>query len=383
MINLTNAVLIDLARKREGPCLSLYQHTHRHHPDNAKDPILFANLVKEIEASLKDSPLAARLLKPFYKIRDDAEFWRHTLDGLVVLSAESESHVFRIPREVPDFAVVADSWHLKPLLRIEQTADRFQVLCLTREWVRLYEGNRDGLDEIDIANDVPTTIDAALGSELTEPYQKVSSYGMGPAGTGSSTMRHGHGGKKEEVEKDTERFFRFIERPITEKYSRPSGLPLILVTLPEYQGKFRSISQNRLLLDGGIPLDPSSLSVVELKEKAWELIQPVLKQNMEDLVAEFNSARSKNLASDQLDEVVSAAFDGRVSTVMVEARKKLPGRLNHHSKKIEHAPDFVSPEFGDILDDILELVIRQSGTARVMPEELMPTDSGIAAIYRY
>ena len=81
--------------------------------------------------------------------------------------------------------------------------------------------------------------------------------------------------------------------------------------------------------------------------------------------------------------MVSAAFDGRISTVMVEARKKLPGRLNQHSKKIEHAPDFVSPEVGDILDDILELVIRQSGKARVIPEELMPTNSGIAAIYRY
>ena len=80
MINLTHAVVTDLVRPREGPCLSLYQHTHRHHPDNAQDPILFANLVKEMEESLKDNPLAPHLLKPFYKIRDDAEFWLHTLD---------------------------------------------------------------------------------------------------------------------------------------------------------------------------------------------------------------------------------------------------------------------------------------------------------------
>ena len=34
------------------PCLSLYQRTHRSHPDNAGDPIQFGNLLKELEASL-------------------------------------------------------------------------------------------------------------------------------------------------------------------------------------------------------------------------------------------------------------------------------------------------------------------------------------------
>ncbi len=31
------------------PCLSLYQATHRHRPDNQQDPIRFRNLVKELE----------------------------------------------------------------------------------------------------------------------------------------------------------------------------------------------------------------------------------------------------------------------------------------------------------------------------------------------
>lgn len=35
------------------PCLSLYQPTHRHHPENLQDPIRFRNLVKAMEASLQ------------------------------------------------------------------------------------------------------------------------------------------------------------------------------------------------------------------------------------------------------------------------------------------------------------------------------------------
>ncbi|MFP5405867.1 MAG: dihydropteroate synthase, partial [Gammaproteobacteria bacterium] len=35
-----------LLEQREGPCLSLYQPTHRSFPDNQQDPIRFRNLVK-------------------------------------------------------------------------------------------------------------------------------------------------------------------------------------------------------------------------------------------------------------------------------------------------------------------------------------------------
>src|SRR5690606_30370583 len=35
------------------PCLSVYQPTHRSHPDNRQDPIRFRNLVKAVEESLQ------------------------------------------------------------------------------------------------------------------------------------------------------------------------------------------------------------------------------------------------------------------------------------------------------------------------------------------
>jgi uncharacterized integral membrane protein len=35
------------------PCLSLFQPTHRDHPDNQQDPIRFKNLVKALEESLR------------------------------------------------------------------------------------------------------------------------------------------------------------------------------------------------------------------------------------------------------------------------------------------------------------------------------------------
>ena len=50
---LTDELPIELPTSHDAPCLSLYQPTHRHYPDNQQDPIRFRNLVKTLEQSLR------------------------------------------------------------------------------------------------------------------------------------------------------------------------------------------------------------------------------------------------------------------------------------------------------------------------------------------
>jgi hypothetical protein len=107
--------------------------------------------------------------------------------------------VYRLQRPVSELVVVADSFQTKPLLRILQSADRYHVLGLSRGEIKLFEGNRDALDQIELAPGVPRTITEALGEELTEPHSTVASYGMG---AGGPAMHHGHGGRKDEIDSD-------------------------------------------------------------------------------------------------------------------------------------------------------------------------------------
>ena len=93
-------------------------------------------------------------------------FWNQTLDGLAVLGAKGSFRVYKLQRTVAEQAVVANSFHIKPLLRILQSADRYQVLALNRREIRLFEGNRDALDEEEPARGVPRTISEALGEEF-------------------------------------------------------------------------------------------------------------------------------------------------------------------------------------------------------------------------
>ncbi len=140
-----------LRAEHEAPCLSLYQPTHRQHPDNLQDPIRFRNLVKRLEESLRQNPASRdipALLRPFDALADDAAFWNHTADGLAVLAAPGLFRVYTLQRPVAELAVVADSFHTKPLMRIAQSADRYHVLGLSKQGFKVYEGNRDALDEM-------------------------------------------------------------------------------------------------------------------------------------------------------------------------------------------------------------------------------------------
>ena len=135
---------------REPPCFSLYQPTHRRHPENQQDPIRFRNLLKAIETALDQITPRARFGRCWrgFMLWPRTGVLENTLDGLAVLAAADLFKVYRLQRPVPERAVVADSFHTKPLLRILQSADRYQILGVNRQNSRLFEGNRDALAEI-------------------------------------------------------------------------------------------------------------------------------------------------------------------------------------------------------------------------------------------
>jgi hypothetical protein len=379
---LTHDFTTALAAHSESPCLSLYQPTHRHHPGNQQDPLRFRHLVQELEQSLENKYPADKirsLLEPFEELGRDRAFWNHTLDGIAVLGAPGLFQVYVLQRPVPELTVAADSFHTKPLRRFLQSADRFQVLGLSRHEVKLFEGNRDSLDEVELAPDVPRTITEALGDELTEPHQTVASYGGTNLG---SSMRHGHGGKKDEVDIDADRFFRAVDQAVLQHHSRPSDLPLLLAALPEHHGIFHQISKNPFLLGEGIKIHPDALPLDELREKAWQVFEPQYQSRLAKLADEFALAKSKGLGLEKLQEIAEAAVAGRITTLLVEADREIGGRLDAATGRIQ-MDDLSHPELDDLLDDLGELVSSKGGNVVVVPPKEMPTKTGAAATCRF
>lgn len=369
------------------PCLSLYQPTFRQFPDSQQNLVRYRNLLRELEKALKEKHRdvdGAALLQPYMRLLEDTEFWAHPQDGIAVFAAPGFFHVEKIQRRVPELVVVNDHVHVKPLVRVFQSQDTYQILALDRAAIRMYQGDRNVLDEIVMAPSVPRTIEEALGPEVTlQGVGTKGTYGPAPANLGvnpGGAVFHGHGSKTDEKGLDTERFFRAVDRAVTEAHSKPSTLPLILAALPEYHAHFHALSHNPYLLDEGVQMHADALGVERLREAAWRVMEPRYHARLAQLLDMYHAAKARGQATDDLTHAIEFATDARVGTLLVEDERRMPGGIEGRMPRHASADEAGA---GDILDDLAERVLKTGGQVIAVPKGSMPTGTGFAAIFRY
>ena len=72
---------------------------------------------------------------------------------------------------------------------------------------------------------------------------------------------------------------------------------------------------------------------------------------------------SKDLGHDELAHVAKAAVAGRVATLLIDADREIPGRIDAATGDIE-LDDLADPEVDDVLDDLAVLALKIGRTGR-------------------
>lgn len=371
----------DMIFKEEGPLVSLYQPTHRIFPDNKQDVIVYKNLLRTIENSLKllvDDSESDELMKPLYEIKDDKEFWNNTYDGLAILVNKKNCIVYKLREPVKELAIVANSYYVKPLIKAFQALEQYQVLGLSRDNFNLYQGNRYGFEELVIDEDQPRTMEDVLGDQKTESYLSHGSYG----GTGAPTMYHGHDDPKQEADKDTEKYFRYVDQFVYEHYSKKAKLPLILIALSQYHSYFRTLSNNPYLIQEGIDKSIESMNLSEIRASVADVIERINKEKYEKNAEAYAQANANSLGASDIAQIAKAAFEGRVKTIMIDEDKIVSGSLDFETGKITFG-DIDKPDNNDVINELVQLVLLNGGEVLVLSKDHMPSETGVAAIYRY
>lgn len=397
-----------LVAAHQPPCLSLYLPTHCKVPDNAVDLPSFRHLIGGFEMALsasKPRDEIERLLHPFHLIASDVAFWRHTRDGLAVLASDGRARVFLLQRSVKPLAVITGRFHTLPLLRIAMSLQRCHVLALTSREARVYEGTvwrdpagstLDRLDPVPLVvtpGGSPTEVlvrGDAIDEETVEPHRVKR--GMGPAGrAGTRAVHGGVGSKRDDMEADTEIFLRYVDTIVREQVSQPLGLPLVLVAGSRLAASFRGLSRNDLLLDEHVPKDAHLMSRDELAAAVAPVFAATTAAQVAREVRGFVHARDHALAAGDLADIGRAAVAGRVATLLVEADRREPGVFDRVTGSItvgaaagdragSRAPAL---DAEDLFGAVAETVLLHGGTTLALARNDMPTESGIAAIYRY
>lgn len=396
-----------LTAPQPGPCLSLYQPTHRNVPGNTVDRPVFRHLVEALEEALvpgypRDEIDA--LLRPFRLLAADHHFWEHTREGLAVLAADGRARVFHLPSAAAPLAVAGERFHTLPLVRLAASLERFNVLALTSRQALVYEGLYAGpgsaprrLEPVPLGVE-PTpeanllARDEVVSAELLQPHRVK--HGTGPTGRGESRYVHGgFGSKQDDIDADTEIFFRAVDEAVHERVTRHTDLPLVLVALPHLAAVFRGLSKNRLFLEDFAPCDPHLLSADELAARVMPIFDAARSRRIDRVVRLFDQSRDRGLAGGDLADVARAAVAGRVATLLIEADRFETGSFDRATGGIRRdaAPphdlsrtgDEPAVQREDVFGAVAEEVLLHGGGIVSLDRGTMPTDTGVAAVYRY
>jgi len=329
-------------------------------------------------------PAAEELLQPAHSLLQDSHFWRYLSDGLVVFLSGTLFCRYRLPYGLGPLVVVAKQWHIKPLLPLLSGDGQFYVLALSQKQVRLLQGTRHSVDEIDLES-IPESLYQALRFDDPEKQLQFHTSTRQPGGVGERPAAfHGHGvGQGAETKTDILRFFHQVDSGLTTVLAREEA-PLVLAGVEYLLPIYREANQYPHLLDEGIKGNPDELAPQELHAEAWDIVQPLFLEARKEAAEAYRAlaGSGSDLACSDLGQVVVAAHEGRVGVLFVALGQQRWGSFDARARTV-HTPDEPRPGDEDLLDLAAVQTLLHGGTIYAVEPQSVPADAPLAAIFRY
>jgi len=385
---LTRAGLEQLMHKKRQWCISIYMPTHRTGVETQQDPIRLKNLIGETEKRLSDEGVGTRdiqsMLEPVNKLLQDSNFWQHQSDGLAIFLSPNRFSHYRLPLGFEEFVTVTDRFHIKPLLPFFTGDGQFYILALSQNEVRLLNGTRHSVSEVDIGQFGGSLAETLPSDNHQMRLQLHSSGSTGRmSGDGSATF-HGQGGGSNESDKnELLRYFRLVSNGLME-FLQGDNVPLVLAGDEYLLPIYKEANTYPSLMDRVITGNPDLLSADELHKSAWDIVSPRFQAAHEAAVAHYLqlAGQASERAADTLEKIVPAASDGRIETLFIATGAQHWGAFNPDINEVEHHSQI---EAGD--ESLLDLAAVQTylkgGTVYVVEPDKVPGGISTAAVLRY
>jgi hypothetical protein len=378
---LTRDDLKSFLTDRRGPCVSVYLPTRR--GGGEADPIRWRVHVKEAERRLTAAglrtPEARLLLGPARALLEEPSFWRSQSDGLAAFLAPEFVRLYRLPVAFADRVVAARHFHVKPLLPLVCGNGRFFVLALSQHAVRLLQGTRHGVGELDLRG-VPRSLAEALLAH--EPEQPFTFHGR-RAGAGAGAwggVFHGHGVGIDDPKEELLHYFQKIDRGL-HALLREEKAPLVLAAVDYLLPLYRQASTYPHLVATGVEGNPERLSNQELHDRAWPLVEPGFRQALERAQAQYRQLAGTGRTAAEPAEVVAAAARGEVETLFVALDREVWGQFDAATGRVEeHSAE--EPGDEDLLDVAAGGALAHGGTVHAVGSGQVPGGGPLAAVFR-
>jgi Bacterial archaeo-eukaryotic release factor family 7 len=364
-------------------CVSIYLSTHRLGIETRQDPIQLRNLLREATERLIADGLHTHevevLLEGVQDLLGDGFVWRHLGEGMALFVSP---HVFRyycLPRAFAPLVVVGRRFHTKPLLPLLGEIEGFYVLALSQHAVRLFRGTRYDLSEVSLEH-VPHQLAEAIQPNGQE--QTLQFHTAGPVGRGQwASVFYGSGGGAADAKSRLLQFCHEVQQGVIDRL-RGEDAPLVLAGVDYLLALYREVNRYPHLADQEIAGNPERLRLEDLRAQAWAIGQPHFRRKLIESVAQYQQLSSGPRSSDRLRAIVPAACRGQVGLLFVAEGREQWGTFDPASSLLEVHPNR-QVEDEELLDLTAAYTVLAGGTVYAIPPDQMPTESPLAALFRY
>ncbi len=389
---LDREVLKDLASTTAAPCVSIFMPSQRVEAEQPQNIIRFKNLLREVRKQATERGMKAAevddLLQPATDLQDDATYWRSMSDGFCAFLTPDSYEFYRLPVDFGETAIVADHFYLKPLFPLIASNNRFFVLALSQNTVRLFMGTHYGLDQVEEAK-IPEGIAEALAYDDPEQQLQVRSHRTGgDGGVGGESIYHGQGSGEQEFKSKPQtrlkRYFREIDASIQDILQNETA-PLVLAGVEYYLPIYREVnSYPHFLSDQIVAGNPDQLTAHELHQKVWSVMEPHFTEAQTEAITQFQNhfEQGNGRASASVEDVVKSAAFGRVDTLFTPVDEVIWGAFDDEAGSVTlHGAR--QQESVELLNLAAMHTFTNGGTVHALKRENMPVDEPVAATYRY
>ena len=377
-----------LLEKHKGPCVSIFLPTSRGGEESQQDELRLRHQIRDTENRLLLENLRSteveKLLEPFNALLEDGGFWLHTVDGLAIFRTSEMFSYYRLPYSFKEQVVVSDHFYLKPLLPFLANGGRFYILAISQNAIRLLEGTRFSIHELELPESVPANLAEALKDQEADnevSFYRSSSGALVGKGGRKAAIFYGQGVGHDDSKDHLLRYFQQIDRGLHELLSDESA-PLVFAGVEYLFPIYRQANTYPYLLNQGAPGNPDKLSSDVLHEEAWTVVEPYFQQVQERTAAQYRDNVGTARTSNDIREIMPAAYYGKIGSLFVAIDQELWGNFDPTSNTI-HVHKEARFRDDDLLDEAATQTILHGGSVYAVEQAKVPGESVLAAVFRY
>jgi hypothetical protein len=360
----------------KGPCITAIVPL----PNPAESNTRIKNAIRGIQRQLAERGLdpktASDLIGPIEALAEDLTNHGTWAYSLILFRSSGLFQYYLLHGRFQEAQMVQDRFQVRPLLQTLAHETRFHLLGLSRQQVRLLRCTLSKAEPVALDARVPQSLEAWMNSR--KPDHVLAS--RSAAGPSVGKMKGVVSGMSADRERETEylaHFFKEVDRGVIAHLRNQSG-PLVLAGVDYELAIYRRVNSYRPTLEHAVSGSPDGIPDRTLHERAMKIVTSTLSEPLQNAIIEILEHAGTPHSSTDPRTIVQAAFQGRVSDLLISANAAYWGAWNHHTQEVEP-----HNRVEELLNAAALETVASGGHAFVLNESDMPIKAAAAAFFRF